>query len=57
VKCRNGIDVFAVLIDEDEGLGENLETRYIALHNAARRNLIRLVRRSLSYLWEQLIIG
>jgi hypothetical protein len=56
VKCRNGIYVFAVLFDEDEGLGENLETRYIALHNAARRNLIRL-HRSLSYLWEQLIIG
>ena len=49
--------VFAVSIDEGEGYGENLETRYIVLHNSARRNLIRLIHRSLSYLWEQSIIG
>jgi hypothetical protein len=29
VKCRNGIYVFAVLFDEDEGLGQNLESTYV----------------------------
>lgn len=29
MKCRNGIYVFGVLIDEHEGLGENLESTYI----------------------------
>ena len=29
MKCRNGVFVFAVSIDEDEGLRENLETTYM----------------------------